>query len=62
MLHYVLNNLISNIQKLETIQMSLNRGMDTKNVLHLQNGDLFTITKNWKQFRYLSTEEYIKKM
>jgi hypothetical protein len=27
-------------QKLERIQMSLNRGMDTENVVHLQNGVL----------------------
>jgi hypothetical protein len=31
---------IYNNQKLERIQMSLNRGMDTENVVHLHNGVL----------------------
>ena len=34
MLHYVHSSLIYNSQKLETTQMSLNRGMDTENVVH----------------------------
>jgi hypothetical protein len=38
MLHYIHQSLIYNIQKLETIQMSLNRGMGTENVVHLHNG------------------------
>jgi hypothetical protein len=37
MLHYVHSSLIYNIQKVETTQMSLNRGMDTENVVHLYN-------------------------
>jgi hypothetical protein len=32
MLHYIHSSLINNSQKLETTQMSLNRGMDTENV------------------------------
>jgi hypothetical protein len=32
------SSLIYNSQKLERTQMSLNRGMDTKNVVHLHNG------------------------
>jgi hypothetical protein len=33
---------IYNSQKLETTQMSLNRGMDTENVVHLHNGVLLS--------------------
>jgi hypothetical protein len=39
-LYYVHSCLIYNSQKLETTQMSYNRGMDTENVLHLYNGVL----------------------
>ena len=39
MLHHVL---IYNSQKLEITQMSLNKGMDTENVLYLQNGILLS--------------------
>jgi hypothetical protein len=42
MLHYVHSSLIYNIQKLETTQMSLKRGMDTENVVHLHNGVLLS--------------------
>jgi len=34
------SSLIYNSQKLEIIQMPLNRGMDTENVVHLHNGVL----------------------
>ena len=37
MLHYVHCSLIYNSQKLEITQISLNRGMDTENVVHLHN-------------------------
>jgi len=47
MLHYVHNNLIYNIQKLERTQMSFNRGMDTENVVHLHNGILLSYQKQW---------------
>jgi hypothetical protein len=40
MLHYIHSSLIYNSQKLETTQVSLNRGMDTENVVHLHNGVL----------------------
>jgi hypothetical protein len=40
MLHYVHSSHIYNIQKLERTQMSLNRGMDSENVVHLHNGIL----------------------
>ena len=42
MLHYVHSSLIYNSQKLERTQMYLNRGMDTENVVHLQNGVLLS--------------------
>ena len=45
MLHYVHSNLIYNSQKLGRIQMSLNRGMDTENVVHLHNGVLLSYLK-----------------
>jgi hypothetical protein len=38
----MLSSLIYNSQKLERIQMPLNRGMDTENVIHLRNGVLTT--------------------
>jgi hypothetical protein len=37
MLHYVQSSLVYNSQKLETMQMSLNRGMDTENMVRLHN-------------------------
>jgi hypothetical protein len=37
MLHYAHSNLIYNSQNLETTQTSLNRGVDTENVVHLHN-------------------------
>jgi hypothetical protein len=45
MLHYVHNSPIYNSQKLERIQMSINRGIDTENVEHLHNGVLFSYLK-----------------
>ena len=46
MLHYVHRSLIYNSQKLERTQMPLNRGMDTENVVHLNNGILLSYLKN----------------
>jgi hypothetical protein len=46
MLHYVNSSLIYNSQKLDTTQMSLNRGMDTENVVHLHDGDWILITSH----------------
>ena len=37
MLHYIHSSLIYNSQTLERIQMSLNRGMNIENVVHLHN-------------------------
>jgi hypothetical protein len=42
MLHYVHSSLIYNSQKLKRTQMSLNRRMDTENVVHLHNGVLLS--------------------
>jgi hypothetical protein len=42
MLYYVHSSLIYNNQKLERTQMSLNREMDTENVVHLHNGVLLS--------------------
>jgi hypothetical protein len=42
MFHYVYSSLTYNNQKLERTQMSLNRGMDAENVIHLHNGVLLS--------------------
>jgi hypothetical protein len=42
MLHYVHSSLVYNSLKLEKTQMSLNRGMDTENVVYLHNGVLLS--------------------
>ena len=47
MLHYVHSSLTYNSQKLERTQMSLNRRMDTENVVHLHNGVLLSYLKKW---------------
>ena len=41
-LYYVHSSLICNSQKLERTQKPLNRRMDTKNVVHLNNGVLLS--------------------
>ena len=46
MLQYVHSSLIYNSQDLDRTQMSLNRGMDTENVVHLYNVVLITIKNN----------------
>ena len=45
--HYVHSSLIYNSQKLERTQISLNRGMDTENVVHLHNRVLLSYEKQW---------------
>jgi hypothetical protein len=42
MFYYIHSSLIYNIQKLERTQMSLNRGMNTENVVHFHNGELLS--------------------
>ena len=44
--HYFYSSLICNSQELESTQMSLNLRMNTENVVHLQNGVLFSYEKN----------------
>jgi hypothetical protein len=46
MLHYAPSSLIYNSQKLERTQMSLNKGMDTENVVHLHN-EFVKFLDNW---------------
>ena len=46
MLHYVHSSPIYNSQKLERIQVSLNRRMDAKNVVYIHNGVLFSHRNN----------------
>ena len=45
MLHYVHNSLTYNSQKLETTQMSVNREVDTENMIHLHNEILLRYLK-----------------
>jgi hypothetical protein len=45
MLHYVHSSHIYNSQKLETTQMSLNRGMDTENV-YIYTMEYYSAIKN----------------
>ena len=40
MLHYVYSSFIHNSHRLETTQTSLNRRMNTENVVHLHNGPI----------------------
>jgi hypothetical protein len=45
MLYYVHSSLVYNTQKLGRTQMSLNRGVDTENVVHLQM-EYYSAVKN----------------
>jgi hypothetical protein len=49
MLPYIHLSLIYNSQELKRMQMFLNKGMDTENVIHLYNGVLLGY---WKQVIY----------
>jgi hypothetical protein len=53
MLHYVHSSLIYNSQKLERTQMPLNRGMDTENVVHLNNGVYYSGIKKNEFMKFL---------
>ena len=46
MLHYIHSGPLCDNPKLETTQISLSLIMDTENVVHLQNGVLFSYEKN----------------
>jgi len=52
MLLYVHSSRIYNSQILETTQVSLNRGMDTENMVYLHSGVVFDI-KNNKFIKFL---------
>jgi hypothetical protein len=52
MLHYVHSTLIYNSQKLERTQMSLNRGMDTKNVF-IYTMEYYSAIKNNEFMEFL---------
>jgi hypothetical protein len=68
MLHYVHSSLIYNSQKLETTQMSVNRAMDTENVVHLlsgvllryKNNDFMNFTGKWMELKNITLSEVIK--
>jgi hypothetical protein len=51
-------SLINNSQKLKIIQMSLNRGMDTENVVHLHHG-VYTAIKNNEFMKWMVLEDII---
>jgi hypothetical protein len=65
MLHYVHNSLIYNSQELERTQMSLNRGMDAENVIHLhmahysanKNNELMTFLGKWMELKIIILSE-----
>ena len=46
MLHHVHSSLIYNSQKLERTHISLNKGIDTENVVYLHNGYYSAIKNN----------------
>ena len=52
MLHYVHSSLIYNSQKLERTQMTLNRGMDTKNVV-IYTMDYYSAIKKNEFMKFL---------
>ena len=52
MLYYVHSSLIYNSQKMARAQVPLNRGMDTENVVHLNNG-VYSAIKNNKFTKFL---------
>ena len=59
MLHYVHSSLIYNSQKVERTQMSLNRGMDTENVVHLTM-EYYSAIKNNEFMRFLGKWMYLE--
>jgi hypothetical protein len=52
LLYYVYSSLIPNSQKLETTQTSLNRRLNTENMVHLYNRILFSAIKNENIMNY----------
>jgi hypothetical protein len=60
MLHYVHSILIYNSQKLERTQMSLNRRMDTENVVHLYTVGYYSAIKNNEFIKFLDKWMYLE--
>ena len=58
MLHYVHSNSIYNSQKLERTQMSLNRGVNIENVVHLM--EYYTAIKNNEFMKFLGKWIYLE--
>ena len=61
MLHYAHSSPIYNSQNLERTQVSLNRGMDTENVVHLHNGDSAIKNNEFMKFldKWMDLEDII---
>ena len=61
MFHYVHSSLIYNSQKLDRTQMSLNRGMDTENVIHLhsaiKNNEFMKFVGKWMDLEAIIVSE-----
>ena len=54
MLHYDHSSLIYNSQKLERIQMPLNRGMDTKKMWYIYTVEYYSAIKKNEFMKFLS--------
>ena len=66
MLHYIHSSPIYNSQKLERTQMSLNGGMDTKNVVYIytmeyysaiRNNEFMTFLDKWMELKNIILNE-----
>jgi hypothetical protein len=53
MLHYFHNSLIYNSQKLERTQMTLNRRMDTENVIYIYTMEYYSAINNDEFMKFL---------
>ena len=64
MLHYVHSSLIYTSQKLERTQMSLNRGMNTKNVvhLHIKNNEFMKFLGKWMDLENIILSDITKEL
>ena len=58
MVHYVHSSLIYNSQNLERTQMSLNRGMDTENVV-IYTMEYYSAIKNKEFMKFLGKWMYL---
>jgi hypothetical protein len=63
MLHYVHSSHVYNTQKLETTQMSLNRGVDTEDVVTMEyysaikNNDFMKFSEKWMELENIILSE-----